>query len=95
MTSDTDFVQYCANDSDCSSLSYSPPSDNVCVKGTSSTSESYHIWEGSSQSCTFPTGVTFTWNIPSSAQSQPNYSSVGYVPSSPTIPVLVGVRMVF
>ncbi|KAH6621524.1 hypothetical protein B0J18DRAFT_229071 [Chaetomium sp. MPI-SDFR-AT-0129] len=70
-------VVYCANDSDCSNLTYNPPSDNVCVKGTSSSSEVYHIWEGSSQSCTFPTGVTFSWNIPSNAQSQPNYSSVG------------------
>ncbi|KAH6622684.1 hypothetical protein F5144DRAFT_517088 [Chaetomium tenue] len=70
-------VVYCANDSDCSSLGYSPPSNNVCVKGTSTSSETYHVWEGGSQSCTFPTGVTFTWNIPSGAQSQPNYSSVG------------------
>ncbi|KAG7294482.1 hypothetical protein NEMBOFW57_004556 [Staphylotrichum longicolle] len=70
-------VVYCANDSDCSNLSYSPSSNNVCVKGTSTTSEAYHVWEGGSQSCTFPSGVKFTWNIPSNAQSQANYSPVG------------------
>jgi hypothetical protein len=41
--------------------------------------DDYHIWEGGSQSCTFPSGVKFTWNIPSGAQSLPNYNSVGYV----------------
>ncbi|KAL2143660.1 hypothetical protein VTI28DRAFT_10167 [Corynascus sepedonium] len=70
-------VVYCANDSDCSQLSYSPPRDNVCVKGVSTTEEAYHIWEGSEQSCTFPTGVTFTWNIPSDAQSRPDYTYIG------------------
>jgi hypothetical protein len=40
--------------------------------------ETFHQWEGSSQSCTFAdTGVTFSWNIPANAQSLPNYSSVG------------------
>ena len=43
----------------------------------SGTAGSFHIWEGGPQSCTFPSGVTFGWNIPSNAQSQPNYSSVG------------------
>jgi len=71
--------QYCANDSDCSNSGYNPSSDNVCVKSSSGTSGSYHIWEGGSQSCTFPTGVKFSWNITSNAQSQPNYSTVGYV----------------
>ena len=46
---------------------------------SSSTNETgYHIWEGSSQSCTFPTGVKFSWNINSNAQSLANYASVGY-----------------
>ncbi|KAK4235384.1 hypothetical protein C8A03DRAFT_17875 [Achaetomium macrosporum] len=71
-------VAYCANDADCNSLQYSIPDKDACIVSSSGTAESYHIWEGSSQSCTFSsTGVTFHWNIPSNAQSRPNYSSVG------------------
>ncbi|KAK3306071.1 uncharacterized protein B0T15DRAFT_217630 [Chaetomium strumarium] len=71
-------VAYCANDADCNSLQYSIPDQDACIVSSSGTSESYHHWEGSSQSCTFSsTGVTFRWNIPGNAQSQPNYSSVG------------------
>ncbi len=44
---------------------------------TSSTSGVYHIWEGGPQQCTFPSGVTFGWNIPSNAQAQADYTSVG------------------
>ncbi|CZR62815.1 uncharacterized protein PAC_12712 [Phialocephala subalpina] len=33
--------------------------------------------EGSQQSCTFDSGVTFTWNIESTAWSQPDYALVG------------------
>jgi hypothetical protein len=72
-------LQYCANDSDCSDLGYQPPSDNVCVKKSSGNEEEYHTWEGGSQSCTFPTGVTFSWNIPPNAQSLPDYSYIGCV----------------
>jgi len=36
-----------------------------------------HTWEGGAQSCTFPTGVTFSWNIPSNAQSFALGASVG------------------
>ncbi|KAK3898428.1 hypothetical protein C8A05DRAFT_47261 [Staphylotrichum tortipilum] len=70
-------VVYCANDSDCGNPGYNPSSDNVCVKSSSGTAWNYHIWEGGSQSCTFPTGVKFSWNISSNAQAQPNYSTVG------------------
>ncbi|KAJ4290035.1 hypothetical protein N0V88_006837 [Collariella sp. IMI 366227] len=55
---------------------YGIPGNNVCVKKTTSQSEAYHIWEGGEQSCTFPTGVTFKWNIPANAQLRPNYSFV-------------------
>jgi hypothetical protein len=74
-------LQYCANDSDCSNLGYSPPSENVCIKSSSTSDSNYHVWEGSSQSCTFPSGVTFSWNwnIQGNAQSQANYAYVGYV----------------
>ncbi|KAG7285204.1 hypothetical protein NEMBOFW57_009825 [Staphylotrichum longicolle] len=70
-------VAYCANDADCSSLGYNIPSNDACVKSVSGTSGQYHIWEGGPQSCTFPSGVTFSWNIPANAQSQADYTSVG------------------
>ncbi|KAK3403103.1 hypothetical protein B0T20DRAFT_474901 [Sordaria brevicollis] len=66
-------VIYCANDSDCSNPSYGHSSNNVCVMSTSN----FHTWEGSTQSCTFSTGVTFSWNIGRQAQSSPDYSYVG------------------
>jgi len=34
-------------------------------------------WESGTKSCTFPTGVTATWNIISDAQQRPNFSAVG------------------
>jgi hypothetical protein len=43
----------------------------------SGTADSFHIWEGGPQSCTFPSGVTFGWNIPANAQSQADFSYVG------------------
>lgn len=70
------FDQYCANDGDCNNLSVVHPNTNVCTKSRSGT-RSYHTWEGSTQSCTFGSGITFTWNIPSNAQSLPNYNYVG------------------
>jgi hypothetical protein len=72
-------LQYCANDSECSNLAYNPPSENVCVKQSSGSDGLYNVWEGSEQSCTFPSGVSFSWNIQASAQSQANYAYVGYV----------------
>ncbi|KAK1778231.1 hypothetical protein QBC45DRAFT_328947, partial [Copromyces sp. CBS 386.78] len=60
-----------------SNLSYSHTSSNVCVKSISGLTEAYHIWKGNTQSCTFSSGVTFTWNIPSNAQSLQDYSYVG------------------
>ncbi len=71
-------AQYCANDADCSNYQYTIPASDACVVSTSSTPEAFNNWEGGPQSCTFPsTGVTFSWDIPSSARSQPNYSWVG------------------
>ncbi|KAH6650438.1 hypothetical protein F5144DRAFT_588917 [Chaetomium tenue] len=70
-------VAYCANDADCSRLNYLIPDQDTCIVSTSSTPESFHTWEGGQQSCTFPTGVTFNWNIPANAQSQADFSSVG------------------
>ncbi|KAE8454466.1 hypothetical protein EG329_000089 [Mollisiaceae sp. DMI_Dod_QoI] len=63
-------VVYCPNDSDCN---HNPPAGDGCVRPGGGT---YH-WEGSPQSCTFTTGVTFSWNIASNAQSQPNFAYVG------------------
>ncbi len=39
----------------------------------------YHQWaSGTDQSCTIPsTGVTFSWNIPTSIGDDPVYSSAG------------------
>ncbi|KAK4099288.1 hypothetical protein N658DRAFT_453303, partial [Parathielavia hyrcaniae] len=70
-------VVYCANDSDCSNPSYKPSPDNVCVKYSTTYNGQSNIWKGGSQSCTFPSGVSFSWNIRSDAQSQPNYANVG------------------
>ncbi|KAL2265788.1 hypothetical protein VTJ83DRAFT_6888 [Remersonia thermophila] len=36
-----------------------------------------NIWEGSEQSCTFSSGVTFSWNIDRNAQRQNDYTYVG------------------
>lgn len=69
--------KYCENDADCSSLGYVIPSNDRCIVSTSTTPESFHTWEGGPQNCTFPTGITFGWSIPSNAQSQPDFSSVG------------------
>ncbi|KAK3942813.1 hypothetical protein QBC46DRAFT_231582, partial [Diplogelasinospora grovesii] len=66
-------VVYCPNDSDCNNITFQPSSDNVCQMS----SGNYYTWEGGSKSCTFPTGVTFTWDIESNAQSQANYAYVG------------------
>ncbi|KAK4143178.1 uncharacterized protein C8A04DRAFT_12618 [Dichotomopilus funicola] len=70
-------VAYCADDANCSSVGYNIPANDACVVSSSTAYEDWHQWEGGSQSCTFAsTGVTFTWDIPSNAQSLPNYSSV-------------------
>ncbi|KAK3351417.1 hypothetical protein B0H65DRAFT_546460 [Neurospora tetraspora] len=70
-------VVYCANDGNCNNLSYSHSSSNVCVKSTSGSSGAYHVWEGSTQSCTFSSGVTFSWAIGKEAQTWPDYTYVG------------------
>ncbi|KAK4141366.1 uncharacterized protein C8A04DRAFT_31118 [Dichotomopilus funicola] len=70
-------VAYCENDADCSSLGYVIPSNDRCIVSTSTTPDSFHTWEGGPQNCTFPTGITFGWNIPANAQSKPDFSSVG------------------
>ncbi|KAK4224307.1 hypothetical protein QBC38DRAFT_485810 [Podospora fimiseda] len=59
-------VLYCPNDSSCS---HTP--NNACTYGNIIT------WEGGYKSCTFPTGVTFWWNIVSNAQSYANFAVVG------------------
>ncbi|KAI1640729.1 hypothetical protein F4809DRAFT_350434 [Biscogniauxia mediterranea] len=65
-------VVYCADDSNCNNV---PTGPNECEFRSEST---YHLWEGSSQSCEFgQTGVSFSWNIESNAQSQATYSQVG------------------
>ncbi len=69
--------QYCANDADCSNYHYGLPPSDACVVSTSTTLDQFHTWEGGPQSCTFPTGVTFNWDIPSSAHSQAAFSWVG------------------
>ena len=53
------------------------PYNDTCFMSSSSTPESFHIWEGGPQQCTFPSGVTFGWNIQSNAQSQANFAQVG------------------
>ncbi|KAK4215156.1 hypothetical protein QBC37DRAFT_282323 [Rhypophila decipiens] len=73
----TSYVVYCDDMATCDSTLFTPSSNNVCVKKSSTAVNDYYIWEGGSKSCTFPTGVTFTWNIPSNAQSQADYSWVG------------------
>ncbi|KAK3403102.1 hypothetical protein B0T20DRAFT_17185 [Sordaria brevicollis] len=70
-------VVYCANDSDCNNLAVGHLEKDVCVKKFSNDPGVFNIWEGSTQSCTFSTGVTFTWYIPSNAQTLPDYSYVG------------------
>ncbi len=68
-------VQYCANDTDCSDYHYNVPASDLCTMSTSLAVETYHTWEGGWQSCTFSTGVTFSWYIESGAVSQ--YSWAG------------------
>jgi len=63
------FLDYCDNDSNCN---FSPASSNRCTPHAG-----INVWEGSAQSCTFSTGVTFSWNIEKNAQDQPNFSKVG------------------
>lgn len=59
-------------------MNHTIPNDDTCIVSTSSNGE-FHQWaSGTEQSCTFPgSGVTFTWNIPTSVGSLPAYSYVG------------------
>ncbi|KAL2114894.1 hypothetical protein VTJ04DRAFT_10557 [Mycothermus thermophilus] len=70
-------VAYCANDADCSNPNHHLDGANACVMKLSLNNGNFHIWEGYQQSCKFPTGVTFTWNIDKNAQSQKDYTYVG------------------
>ncbi|EAQ90068.1 predicted protein [Chaetomium globosum CBS 148.51] len=62
-------VVYCANDSNCN---FRPSSSNACYP-----TSGVMAWEGGGQSCGFSTGVYFSWNIQSDAQTKANYSKVG------------------
>ncbi|KAK3290344.1 uncharacterized protein B0H64DRAFT_427872 [Chaetomium fimeti] len=62
-------VVYCANDGNCN---FPPSSGNACHP-----TSGVMAWEGGGQSCGFSTGVYFSWNIQSDAQSKPNYTKVG------------------
>ncbi|KAK0712923.1 hypothetical protein B0T26DRAFT_651067 [Lasiosphaeria miniovina] len=65
-------VVFCPNDGSAACNSFPGPG-NECVTPPSG---GVQFWE-SSGSCRFDTGVTFSWNIESSAQSKPNFSVVG------------------
>ena len=67
----TKLNQYCANDSNCN---FRPSSSNACYP-----TSGVMAWEGGGQSCGFSTGVYFSWNIQSDAQTKANYSKVGLV----------------
>ncbi|KAG7293451.1 hypothetical protein NEMBOFW57_003502 [Staphylotrichum longicolle] len=71
-------VAYCANDADCSKTSYFLPSSDVCIM-SNTTDATFHQWaDGTDQSCTFPSsGVTFSWNIPTTIGWDPVYSPAG------------------
>ncbi|RWA09759.1 hypothetical protein EKO27_g5351 [Xylaria grammica] len=66
-------VVYCENDSNCN---FNPGAGNQCIPRDHLNGNGLEIWE-SAGSCTFDTGTTFSWNIQSNAQSQPNFSVVG------------------
>ncbi|KAH8896431.1 hypothetical protein GQ53DRAFT_605190, partial [Thozetella sp. PMI_491] len=63
-------VVYCDKDSDC--FGTNPGDNNICVV----TKGSYKKWE-TQGSCTFPTGVTFRYNVQSGANNFPAFSYVG------------------
>ncbi|KAK0717974.1 hypothetical protein B0T26DRAFT_606702, partial [Lasiosphaeria miniovina] len=67
----------CTNDFDCSDLAYEPDENSVCVKHTTTWYEDWYQWEGGNKSCTFPSGITFSWEIPLDAQSNPDYTGIG------------------
>ncbi|KAL1835502.1 hypothetical protein VTJ49DRAFT_6586 [Mycothermus thermophilus] len=71
-------VGYCANDPDCSNPQHVLSGDNVCIMKHSAGWDDFHIWEGGVQSCRFPNGVVFSWDITSTAQSQQDYTYVGW-----------------
>ncbi|KAM7214719.1 hypothetical protein V8F06_009884 [Rhypophila decipiens] len=60
-------TSYCRNDDNCNSF---PSGSNTC------STNSVRKWEGSS-SCTFSTGVIYSWTIFWDSHSKPNYSKVG------------------
>jgi hypothetical protein len=63
-------IQYCPDDSNCD---HNPFTGDGCIPNGGGIDH----WEGSTQSCTFPTGTTFVWTIASNAQSDADYSVVG------------------
>ncbi|KAF2111871.1 hypothetical protein BDV96DRAFT_602901 [Lophiotrema nucula] len=62
-------VAYCPNDGSCN-----PGASDFCEM--SSNDNDYYHWEGAKDHCTFSSGVTFSWNLPSNAQNQATYSVV-------------------
>ncbi|KAK3382133.1 hypothetical protein B0T24DRAFT_540921 [Lasiosphaeria ovina] len=77
-------VFYCANELDCSDPTFRFQTSNVCrLPETSRDAGRYHIWENmkgdtkSMQSCLFSSGQTFSWQIPSDAQSKADLTVVG------------------
>ncbi|KAK3372128.1 hypothetical protein B0H63DRAFT_526988 [Podospora didyma] len=67
-------VVYCANDGACK---FNPAANNRCYPSLNGDTRQVKMWEGGDYSCTFPTGVKFTWNVKSNAQSYANYATVG------------------
>ncbi|KAB5572320.1 hypothetical protein GE09DRAFT_1216884 [Coniochaeta sp. 2T2.1] len=72
---DDSVVVFCNDDSNCD---FNPAPNNFCVFHAGGTG----TWEGSTQSCDFPTGTVFTWNIKSAAQSQNNFTPAGTASNS-------------
>ncbi|KAI0096060.1 hypothetical protein GGR51DRAFT_544369 [Nemania sp. FL0031] len=66
-------VVFCTDDSNCN---FNPGPGNECIPNDHLNGNGLETWE-TNGSCTFSTGVTFTWSIQSNAQSQPNFSVVG------------------
>jgi hypothetical protein len=46
--------------------------NDVCIVNEAA----LNTWEGKTESCTFPTGVKFTWNLEANAASAPYYALV-------------------
>ncbi|KAH8895336.1 hypothetical protein GQ53DRAFT_820170 [Thozetella sp. PMI_491] len=64
-------VVYCSSDSVCFGNN-NIPSNDICIKSLGS----WFTWE-TSGGCTFPSGVSFTWNIASGSNTKPYGTDVG------------------